>query len=81
MYPDVPDIAAMGFAARGDVKWSQADIDVLKSGVLSISADPHYGALRNKYYWISHYIMDGKFAKDDVRRQVLKMVRDPKRYA
>jgi hypothetical protein len=54
---------------------------VLKRGVLSISEDHHYRRLRDKYYWLSHYILDGKFCKNDVRKQILKMARDPARYA
>lgn len=80
-YPPAPVFDLNQFAPRGSRAWTAEDLDTLKRGLLNISNDTHYASLRDKYYWVSHYIMDGKFTKDNVRKQIVKMARKPERYA
>jgi hypothetical protein len=80
-YPAPSDLSASGFAPRRARTWTSDNLESLKRGLLSIASDPHYSRLRDKYYWIAQYIMDGEFSKDDVRRQINKMARNPERFA
>lgn len=46
--------------------WSDAEKDRLKRGLFEMTNSDKYSSLKDKYYYISQYIMDGTFSPTEV---------------